>query len=121
MIKAKMLLSKLRDYEIEKYEADQEFKEELISLISEKYDGDFSTFMREEVLNEDYGSLKEEIERLYNTPFESEPREYCEAAFAALEGFIFGTILETTPPSLWRILLDYLGGYRNEIPYALSW
>jgi hypothetical protein len=59
------LLETIREFEIEKYETEQEFKEELDHLITVKYDGSFSTFMEKEVLNEDYGSLKSEVERLY--------------------------------------------------------
>ncbi len=59
------LMESIREFEIEKYETEQEFKEELDHLITVKYDGSFSTFMEKEVLNEDYGSLKSEVERLY--------------------------------------------------------
>lgn len=59
------LLETIREFEIEKYETEQEFKEELDYLITVKYDGSFSTFMQKEVLNEDYGSLRTEVERLY--------------------------------------------------------
>ena len=62
---ATKLLETIREFEIEKYETEQEFKEELDHLITVKYDGSFSTFMQEEVLNEDYGSLRTEVERLY--------------------------------------------------------
>ena len=59
------LMELIREYEIEKYDTEQEFKEELDRLVTVKYDGSFSTFMEKEVLNEDYGSLKSEVERLY--------------------------------------------------------
>ena len=59
------LLESIRDFEIEKYDAEREFKEELDHLITVKYNGSFSTFMEKEVLNEDYGSLRSEVERLY--------------------------------------------------------
>lgn len=59
------LLDAIRDFEIEKYDAENEFKEELDRLVTEKYNGDFSTFMEKEVLNEDYGSLKTVVEKLY--------------------------------------------------------
>lgn len=59
------LLETIREFEIEKYETEQELKEELDHLITVKYDGSFSTFMQKEVLNEDYGSLRTEVERLY--------------------------------------------------------
>ena len=65
MNKAKLLLDSIREYEIEKSDTEKELKEELDKLIIEKYDDDFSTFMRKEVLNEDYGSLRYEVERLY--------------------------------------------------------
>ena len=59
------LLETIREFEIEKYETEQELREELDKLVTVKYDGSFSTFMEKEVLNEDYGSLKSEVERLY--------------------------------------------------------
>ena len=59
------LLESIRDFEIEKYNAENEFKEVLNQLICEKYNGDFATFMQKEVLNEDYGDLRFEVERLY--------------------------------------------------------
>ena len=62
---ATKLLETIREFEIEKYETEQEFKEELDHLITVKYDGSFSTFMEKEVLNEDYGSLRTEVEKLY--------------------------------------------------------
>lgn len=62
---ATKLLETIREFEIEKYETEQELKEELDHLITVKYDGSFSTFMQKEVLNEDYGSLRTEVERLY--------------------------------------------------------
>ena len=62
---ATKLLETIREFEIEKYETEQEFKEELDYLITVKYDGSFSTFMKKEVLNEDYGSLRSVVERLY--------------------------------------------------------
>ena len=65
MEKANNLLDVIRDYEIEKYETENEFREKLDRIISEKYNGDFSTFMQKEVLNEDYGDLRAEVERLY--------------------------------------------------------
>jgi len=65
MNRTSLLLDSIRDFEIEKYDTDNEFKEELDKLIIEKYNGDFSTFMSKEVLNEDYGSLRDEVERLY--------------------------------------------------------
>ena len=59
------LLETIREFELEKYETEQELKEELDHIITVKYDGSFSTFMQKEVLNEDYGSLRTEVERLY--------------------------------------------------------
>ena len=59
------LMESIREYEIEKYETEQELREELDKLVTVKYDGNFSTFMEKEVLNEDYGSLRSEVERLY--------------------------------------------------------
>ena len=58
---------KLRDYEVEKDETETYLKEELDRLIVEKYNGDFSTFMQKEVLNEDYGDLRTEVERLFRS------------------------------------------------------
>ena len=65
MTEAITLLEAIRDYEIEKYDTENEFKEELDRLVTVKYDGAFSTFMEKEVLNEDYGSLRSEVESLY--------------------------------------------------------
>ena len=65
MEEATKLLETIREFEIEKYETEKEFKEELDHIITVKYDGSFSTFMEKEVLNEDYGSLRSEVERLY--------------------------------------------------------
>lgn len=58
-------LNELREFEIEKYETEAYLKEALNQLIVEKYNGDFSTFMQKVVLNEDYGDLRAEVERLY--------------------------------------------------------
>ena len=66
MDKVTLLLESIRDFEIEKYDTETEFREELDRLVTVKYNGDFSTFMKKEVLNEDYGSLRSEVERLYN-------------------------------------------------------
>lgn len=65
MKKANVLLEAIRDFEIEKYDTETEFREELDRLVTVKYNGSFSTFMKEEVLNEDYGDLRTEVERLY--------------------------------------------------------
>ena len=62
---ATKLLETIREFEIEKYETEQELREKLDKLITVKYEGSFSTFMEKEVLNEDYGSLKSVVERLY--------------------------------------------------------
>ena len=59
------LLETIRDFEIEKFDTENEFREELDRLVTVKYNGSFSTFMKEEVLNEDYGSLKTVVEKLY--------------------------------------------------------
>lgn len=67
MEKAISLLESIRDYEIEKYETENEFREKLDRIISEKYNGDFSTFIQKEVLNEDYGDLRTEVERLFRS------------------------------------------------------
>ena len=65
MKEATILLESIRDFEIEKYDTENEFREELDRLVTVKYNGSFSTFMKEEVLNEDYGSLKTVVEKLY--------------------------------------------------------
>ena len=65
MKKAQVLLDAIRDFEIEKYDTETEFRKELDRLVTVKYNGSFSTFMKEEVLNEDYGSLRSEVERLH--------------------------------------------------------
>ena len=59
------LMESIREFEIEKYDTENEFKEALDRLVTVKCDGSFSTFMEKEVLNEDYGSLRSEVERLY--------------------------------------------------------
>ena len=43
------LMESIREYEIEKYETEQELREELDKLVTVKYDGSFSTFMQKEV------------------------------------------------------------------------
>ncbi len=63
------LLEEIRDYEIEKYDTMQEFREDLERLIAEKYSGDISTFMKEEILNEDYGSLRYVVTKLLEDEF----------------------------------------------------
>ena len=65
MREAAILLESIRDFEIEKYDTENEFREGLDRLVTVKYNGSFSTFMKEEVLNEDYGSLKTVVEKLY--------------------------------------------------------
>ena len=47
-----VFLDELRDYEVEKDEKETYLKEEFSRLISEKYNGDFPTFMKKEVLAE---------------------------------------------------------------------
>lgn len=65
MDEAVFLLEEIRDFESEKYDIETELKEELDRIVVKKYRGDFSTFMKKEVLNENYGSLRFEIERIY--------------------------------------------------------
>ena len=60
------LLELIMEFEIEKYETETEFSKEIDRFVSVYYDGNFSTFMQKEVLNEDYGNLASEVERLYN-------------------------------------------------------
>ena len=45
MEEATKLLETIREFEIEKYETEQELREELDKLVTVKYDGSFSTFM----------------------------------------------------------------------------
>ena len=77
------LMELIREYEIEKYDTEQEFKEELDRLVTVKYDGSFSTFMEKEVLNEDYGSLRSEVERLYFNQF-----VFCVNCFISILSFV---------------------------------
>ena len=58
-------LEAVRDYEIDKYDTETDLSNELHKIIDEEFNGNFSTFMQNEVLNEDYGSLRDEVERLY--------------------------------------------------------
>ena len=66
MNEAVLLLEAIRDFEIEKYDIENEFKEELDKLVTVNYGGNFSTFMEKEVLNEDYGSLRSTVTELYS-------------------------------------------------------
>ncbi len=63
------VLEAIRDYEGEKYDTEIEFHVDLNRIVSKKYKGDFSAFMKKEVLNEDYGDLRFEVERLYKLDF----------------------------------------------------
>ena len=58
-------LEAVRDYEVDKYDIETYLSNELHKIIDEEFNGSFSTFMQNEVLNEDYGSLRDEVERLY--------------------------------------------------------
>ena len=49
------------------FENAEAFENELDCIVTEKYNGDFATFMKNEILNEDYGSLRSEVERLYRS------------------------------------------------------
>ena len=101
------LLEAIRGYEIEKYETEKEFKEELDRLVTVKYDGSFSTFMEKEVLNEDYGSLRSEVERLYFNQFcvncfnfPSSLRGDCVAGFGDFPSLELGKSQRQRPSSL---------------------
>lgn len=66
MERAKMVLDEVREYEIDKYDTASELSDELHRIIDEEFDGDFSTFLQKEVLNEDYGDLRTVVADLYN-------------------------------------------------------
>ena len=63
---AAKILDEVREYEIDKYDAEEALRDELHRVIDEEYNGNFSTFMQNEVLNEDYGSLRSVVADLYN-------------------------------------------------------
>ena len=69
MDRSTLFLNELREYEIDKYETEKDLQEELNIIVNEKYNGDFSAFIEKEVLNEDYGTLRSEVERIYNSRF----------------------------------------------------
>ena len=66
MEKAKLLLDEVREFEIDKYDTANELSDELHRIIDEEFSGNFSTFIQNEVLNEDYGSLRSTVTELYN-------------------------------------------------------
>jgi hypothetical protein len=59
-------LEELREYVIDKHDTENELSDELHRIIDEEFNGNFSTFMQNEVLNEDYGSLRDAVTYLYN-------------------------------------------------------
>ena len=66
MSKATSFLDEVREYEIDKYDIANELSDELHRIIDEEFNGNFSTFMQNEVLNEDYGSLRSTVTELYS-------------------------------------------------------
>ena len=66
MSKAISFLDEVREYEIDKYDIANELSDELHRIIDEEFNGNFSTFMQNEVLNEDYGSLRSTVTELYS-------------------------------------------------------
>ena len=63
------ILSAIREFLIDQNDTKKMLSDELKTIVSENYDDNFSEFMSKEVLNEDYGSLQEEIEELYWNDF----------------------------------------------------
>ena len=59
-------LEELREYVIDKHDTENELSDELHRIIDEEFNGNFSTFMQNEVLNEDYGSLRNVVSELYS-------------------------------------------------------
>ena len=51
MSKATSFLDEVREYEIDKYDIANELSDELHRIIDEEFNGNFSTFMQNEVLN----------------------------------------------------------------------
>ena len=60
------ILDEVREYEIDKYDTEEALSDELHRIIDEEFNGNFSTFMQNEVLNEDYGSLRSTVTELYS-------------------------------------------------------
>lgn len=63
------LLNSIRVFLVDQNDIKKMLSDELKTIVSENYDDDFSEFIRKEVLNEDYGSLYEEIKELYWNEF----------------------------------------------------
>ena len=63
------ILSAIREFLIDQNDTKKMLSDELKTIVSEYYDDNFSEFMSKEVLNEDYGSLQEEIKELYWNEF----------------------------------------------------
>lgn len=68
-MKSKDLLDSIREFLIDQNDTKKMLSDELKTIVSENYDDNFSEFMSKEVLNEDYGSLQEEIKELYWNEF----------------------------------------------------
>lgn len=63
------VLTDIRDYLISQNDIKKMLSDELKLIVSEDYDGNFSEFMKREVLNEDYGALRNQVEELYWNEF----------------------------------------------------
>lgn len=63
------VLTDIRDYLISQNDIKKMLSDELKLIVSEDYDGNFSEFMKREVLNEDYGALRTQVEELYWNEF----------------------------------------------------
>lgn len=63
---ANEILDQLRELLIDSYDTKNELMEELYCLIDKEYDKSLNSFLEKEVLNEDYGSLRDEVISLYN-------------------------------------------------------
>lgn len=68
-MKSKDLLDSIREFLIDQNDTKKMLSDELKTIVSENYDDNFSEFMSKVVLNEDYGSLQEEIKELYWNEF----------------------------------------------------
>lgn len=68
-MECKELLDSIRVFLIDQNDTKKMLSDELKTIVSENYDDNFSEFMSKEVLNEDYGSLQEEVKELYWNEF----------------------------------------------------
>ena len=62
-------LNSVREFLIDQNDEKKELSDELKRIVREEYDEDFSCFMKEAVLNEDYGDLQTVIQELYENEF----------------------------------------------------